>query len=568
MGSDAERLERLLRQEASLRQVIESISSELDLRTLLTRIAESACLLLEADNGAIGLVDEREQVVRIEATYRMPDDELGSEAKPGVGLTGKVMAGGKPVIVNRYDQVDEPLRTDLQDYAVIGVPIHWRGRLIGVFGIGSAPPRRFGDSDVDILSRFATHAAIAIENARLYDRAQTSLQEMKLLAETSERFGVALHPEEIVSAYLDQVAANGRYACTLIEYVFDDRGERVGVLVKGRWSAETGTVVGSWRLPYSRDALDDLLDRGESVMIGDVERDPRAPVELIEMQRKDGNPAIALIPLIAAGTRIGLVILTSRRPVVWDESELRPYQATAGHLAVALRHRHEQASHLEAERKVAILEDRQRLAHELHDSVTQLLTGINLMAQATPAAMQRDPAEGSQRLSQLAELSRRALVEMRALLAELAPREHRPATRNTATRGVIELIQEHLNSIRGVEPVICFESAEYSTQAPEIEHALYRITQEALSNAIKYAQAATIQVRLSASSEVVLQVEDDGVGLSGSGARAQGIDSSGLGLSGMRRRASDLGGSVRVLGRPGQGTLVEVRLPARPAAQN
>lgn len=161
-------LKALLRQQESLRQVIESISSELEFRPLLTLIVRHACELLDADEGTIGLVDEARRVVRTEAAYRMPTGELGAEAAPGHGLAGQVFLTGAPVILERYDQVAHPAQPSLADHAVIGLPIFWRGRMIGFFGIGAAPPRRFSQQDVDTLSVFARHAAIAIENARLF----------------------------------------------------------------------------------------------------------------------------------------------------------------------------------------------------------------------------------------------------------------------------------------------------------------------------------------------------------------------------------------------------------------
>jgi signal transduction histidine kinase len=561
--TDAERLERLLLQEASLREVIETISSDLDLQSLLTRIVQSACHLLEADNGTISLADEVQDVVRVAAAFRMPEDEIGSQAKPGQGLSGKVLESGRPVIFNRYGDVSDPTRTDLTDNAVIGVPIFWRDRVIGVFGLGSEPPRKFYEEDVEVLSRFAKHAAIAIDNARLFDHAQSALGEMQLLYETSARLGVALHPDEIVSAYLDQVAARGKYACTIIEYEFDESNNRTGVFVKGRWDKEEGTVVGNWWFPHERDALDDLLDRGETVVISNVETDDRVTEYLKEMQRQDGHPALAMIPLLTAGQRTGLVILTSKTVQEWADRELRPYQATAGYLAIALRHRHEQLSLMEAERQVAVLRDRQRLAHELHDSVTQLLTGINFIAQATPNVIKRDPVEGEKRLDQLATLSRRALSEMRALLAELAPREHRAAPEpHESGEGLVEMIRAHLASMQTAGPIVTVEASKYQSQSPVIEHALYRIAQEAVNNALKYAGATQIVVELAVtSSAVVLTVVDDGIGLSGSLPARNHPDSSGLGIPGMRRRASELGGSIRVHGPAGQGTVVEIRLP-------
>lgn len=136
-------LETLLRQQESLRAVIESISQELELRPLLTRIVYEACELIGADNGTIGLVDDKRGVVRSEAVYQMPPDELGAEIPAGVGLAGRVLSTRQPVVLERYGNVDRPTQTGLVENAVIGIPIWWRDHLIGVFGIGARPPRTF-----------------------------------------------------------------------------------------------------------------------------------------------------------------------------------------------------------------------------------------------------------------------------------------------------------------------------------------------------------------------------------------------------------------------------------------
>ncbi len=118
-------LEHLLRQQESLRQVIESISSELELRPLLTRIIRYASELIGADNGTIGLVDEQRQIVRTEAAYHMPEGEIGAEMPPGVGLAGQVFLAQQPVILSRYSDVEQPTLPGLDEYAVIGLPILW-----------------------------------------------------------------------------------------------------------------------------------------------------------------------------------------------------------------------------------------------------------------------------------------------------------------------------------------------------------------------------------------------------------------------------------------------------------
>src|SRR4051794_12490000 len=102
----ATNLPELLRQQESLREVIESISGELELRPLLTLIVERACELLGADRGTIGLVDEARGVVRTEAAFRMTEEEIGAEMPRGVGLAGKVYETQQPMLLGRYGDVE------------------------------------------------------------------------------------------------------------------------------------------------------------------------------------------------------------------------------------------------------------------------------------------------------------------------------------------------------------------------------------------------------------------------------------------------------------------------------
>lgn len=145
LEQDTADLQKVLRQQESLRAIIESISSELELRPLLTRIVQHACELLDADRGTIGLVDEERQLVRTEAVHHMPPGELGAEMTSGVGLAGMVLQTQKPLVMNRYGELDTLLQPSLVQDAVIGLPIFWHGRMIGFFGIGVSPPRLFGE---------------------------------------------------------------------------------------------------------------------------------------------------------------------------------------------------------------------------------------------------------------------------------------------------------------------------------------------------------------------------------------------------------------------------------------
>lgn len=167
-----------------LREMIEVISGELELRPLLTTIVQKACELLRADRGSIGLVDAASDLVRIEAVWKMPPEELGSVSRGGEGLAGRVYEDRAPVLIERYGDIRLRRLKDMDEDSVVGMPIMWRGDIIGTFGIGAAPPKRFGDNDLRMLEVFARHAAIAINNARSYEREKkyAGLKERQRLA--------------------------------------------------------------------------------------------------------------------------------------------------------------------------------------------------------------------------------------------------------------------------------------------------------------------------------------------------------------------------------------------------
>ncbi len=398
-AEQADRFELLVRQYDSLRQVIEEISSELELRPLLTSIVRHACELLDAWDGSIGLYDGQREVFRTEAIYRMPIAEFGREMSSGVGLAGLVLERRAAVVLDRYDQAPRPvlpMLPELAANAVLGMPIFWRERLIGFFGIGAPPPRRFDARDIEILAQFGRHAAVAIENARLYERVQQS----------------------------------------------------------------------------------------------------------------------------------------------------------------------------------AVLEERNRLARELHDSVTQKMFSLALIAQTLAAAWKRDPAEGERRTTRLVELSGAALAEMRSLLAELrppslefgevaTPDEPCSPIRGGLIAALRNLIREHAKD--GLK--VAFLLRGYEVQEDGLEHQLFRIAQEALSNVAKHAQVDEATLLLAQEgTRIEIRVVDDGVGFEPTRNRATrklptetspGRAGSGLGLDGMRERIERIDGRFRVSSRPGGGTIVQ-----------
>jgi GAF domain-containing protein len=184
--------------------------------------------LIQATHGTIGLVVQRNEspVIRTVAIFKMPEDEMGAEMSPGVGLAGSVLREGRAIRLNRYGDLDQPTLPALADHSVIGVPIRWRDEMIGFFGIGCESPYRFTAQDQETLELFAQYAAVAIHNARLFEASKNALDEMRLLYETSQRIGSGRDVDDVITAYLEQVAQRTRYVCNVCLYEFDSRRAR------------------------------------------------------------------------------------------------------------------------------------------------------------------------------------------------------------------------------------------------------------------------------------------------------------------------------------------------------
>ena len=578
----------IMRRADILQRVMASISSGLALDPLLSNILDSAVTLIEATHGTIGLVVERngEPVIRTVAVYNMPDDELGAEMAPGVGLAGTVLRDGKTILLNQYGDLENPTTPEFATHSVIGVPIRWGEKLIGFFGIGIESPHQFDERDAETLELFAQYAAVAIHNANLFKASQRALEEMRLLYEISQRIGLSDNVDGVIGAYLDQVATGGQYICNICLYEFDDNGQRTSIVVRGRWTPQNGLEYFEERLPYLYDDLDPILDAGQTIAIVDVRSDPRASISLRKLQEESGRWALAMIPLMVRGQRIGLVVLSHQGVHKWSDDSLSPYRAVAAQLAIAIDHRVQQSLLREREQQLAVLQERQRLARELHDSVTQLIFSTTLIAQSVAPAWRRDPLEGERRVERLLDLNQTALREMRSLLFELRPSEEDvqgeeiPATltgleriRHYGLLGALRLLADDFSQ-DGIEVKVEVDGDELkyldaptgsrSGGEPMLKEGVYRIIQESLNNATKHAHAqhVTIQIKSGKPDTLCFSVTDDGIGFALKTAEAgHGLQGSGFGLKTMQERAKALGGALHIISAPGQGTGVEVTLP-------
>lgn len=550
--------ERLLRQRETLREVIESISSELELRPLLHSILRYACELMDADVGSIGLYDPDARIMEIAAAHGLPDDELGRRQGPHEGLAGLVMERREPVVLQAYGTVPNPVYPDLGHHAVVAVPILWRERLLGFFGVGGEPPRRFDEADVQTLALFARHAAIAIENARRYQWELRRTERLALIARIGHIITADLALDDLLDRAAEAIHELLGYPNVDIPLVHPRDPETL--VVRARGGAYKRHIAGEDRLPISQGIMGAAVRERKVQLVNDVAGDPRYVKPTGEVEVK----AELAVPIVLGDTVLG--VLNVESDGCFDQEDATSLQIIADHLAVAIRN----ARLFESAQALAVLEERERLSRDLHDSVTQMLFSVTLVAQSLIPAWRQDRAEGEARAQRLLTLSRLALAEMRALIADL--RLDVPAhdsLQGVAPVGLSRVRKEGLPAaLRGYAEEISDGALEvvleldgYRPQPFEREEALFRIGQEALNNVVKHAGARTVRIGLRQDRDGIhLRVKDDGSGFDPKALAGAG-QAGGLGLVGMRERARALHGELRFESEPGKGAAVTVTVP-------
>jgi PAS domain S-box-containing protein len=253
------------------------------------------------------------------------------------------------------------------------------------------------------------------------------------------------------------------------------------------------------------------------------------------------------LPLVSRDQALGAIFFCYLPEQEPGEDEKVFLKAVADQAAVAVEN-----AHLFAEtRGKAVLEERQRLARELHDSVSQALYGIALGAKSAREWLDDDPAEVAEPLDYVLSLAEAGMTEMRALIFELRPE-------SLESEGVIAALEKQAATLEArhkieVEVELCNEP-----DAPlETKEALYRIAQEALHNIVKHARASNVHLKMQSDFErVILEISDDGIGFD-----AKGEFPGHLGLRSMRERVSRLNGMLNVETALNKGTRIYTRIP-------
>ena len=529
-----------------------ALSSELSLDSLLEKVVETAAALTEARYGALGVIDttglalERFVTTGIDEATRSAIGDLPR----GRGILGVLIRDARPLRLS--DLREDPRAVGFppnhpQMRSVLGVPILLRGVAYGNLSLTEkSDGQDFTEEDEELVRLLAAQAAVAIENARLYESATQWSRQLEALHDVVRAIVGESELERLLALVCRHVRelTDARLAIIALP---SEEGELTIAAADGESDAAAGHVGHPLRVGSSKSAR--VLERKQSARVDSVLEDHEVDQE---EARRLGIRTGLYVPLVTDGRAIGIIAVHDKRTpdARFGESDLRLTEIFAARAAVAVELSQRVAR--DTVRRVIDAQEleRRRLARELHDETGQALTSILLGLKGIRAAASEHEAERAE--TELRELVVQALQDVRGLAVELRPTALDDFGLVPALERLVATFEERSGISTELQATLGAERL-----PPDVETALYRLVQESLTNVVKHAGARHVSVVLGRrEAGVNIVVEDDGRGFSPADVRPDA-----LGLMGMRERLALLGGTLAIESTPSGGTSVAARVP-------
>ena len=551
-----------------LAELARTVNAALEVDTVLQRVTDGARELCDSDGAAIALCEPGADAAVICYWAGRPYRGFqGVRIEPGEGIGGLVLATGRPCRTDDYGhdpRVSQAYRAVTQaggTVAVLVVPIRCGARVEGLLYVGATRPRMFTDAEETILQRLADHAAIALHNARLYAAAEQRRQTAESMTEVGHLLSQSLDATEVSQRVVEHVRRFLKTRAATL-YQFEPAS---GMLIVLATANDFGPATLPWRsLPLGRDAVGLAVCTRQPVVTTDILTDPRFTLPAAVRAGLESSPirAVLALPLLCDGRVIGALSLGDEAGRTFEAEAMALAWLFADHAATALAnaqlYTEVQAGQVRLQdlsRKLleAHEAERRRIAHELHDEAGQLLASVHIALETTLIGLPPQFQEGfhqvrshldaiETQLRRLAHDLRPTILDDLGLLPALQGLAHRVAARTGLGIRVDIGLAGRL--------------------APAVETALYRIMQEGLTNIAKHAAATHVDLQLWRDDQRVHGLlRDDGVGFAVEHVLGQ-TRPRGLGLLGIQERLEALGGTLQITSAAGQGTTLQITLPA------
>ena len=526
-----------------------ALSSELSLDDLLRKLTETAAALTGARYAALGVIDQSgtglEHFVHTGLDAKTVA-EIGDLPR-GRGILGALITDARSLRLESIS--DDPRSVGFPPHhppmrGFLGVPILLRGKAYGNLYLTEKASAPFTAVDQELVETLASQAAVAIENARLYKDATAWSEQLEAVNEV----GTALASEIELARLLELIARRLRplIGARLVTIALPAGN---GTLRIEAADGDVATDIVGLQLELAGSKSGRVLERLRAERVDSLADDPE--VDQTAAARLGAHSGL-FVPLVAGRRPIGVIVAHDREGTDprFTDADLRLAETFAPRAAVAVDLSERVAG--DALRRVVAAQEleRRRLARELHDQTGQELTSVLLGLKAVEEA--KSDEDRAAALAAVREQVVDTLHDVRRLAVELRPK----ALDDFGLAAALERLRDTFSEQTGMRVDL---EAQIDGRLPsDVETALYRIVQEALTNIVKHSQANSVSIVLTRSTHAITAViEDDGRGFTPDGG------GEGLGLLGMGERLALLGGKLKIESSPGAGATIVAEVPLR-----
>lgn len=544
----------------ALHQASLELVKDVSLETLLERIATVACEQAEARYAALGVLDNEGKLEKF-ISVGLSETEMKRIPHPpvGKGLIGELMNAKEPLRVPMIDK--HPLSSGFPPYhppmtSFLGVPIRAGELQLGqIYLTDKIDATEFTDDDEKIIQMLAAYAATAIQNARLYkhlkerDIALTRRSEdLTLMNDFASTLTSTLELDEILNKTLALVMNYMKVEAGEIFLLEDDKKTLRLVLHRGQAAEAFWTRT---RFKVNDGFVGIVAQNREPLISHDLTKDLRFVREAVV---KAGFQQIACIPLETSENLVGVLSVATRNKNPIDERDIRLLTAVANWAALAI----ENARLHQNARRLAVLEERERIGMDLHDGIIQSIFGVGLSLENISHLVKENPQKAQEGITHAIDDLNQTIRDLRAYILDLRPRQLNGEDLMAGLRRLLTEYRAHTLS----EAVLTGPREPLDDMPQNHALALFHICQEALANAAKHAAAKHLEVSVWVTSErVLMEIQDNGRGF-----EMEKMNSSiGHGLANMQTRARNVGGEVDISSMRNEGTTVLAWVPRNSA---
>ncbi|MFO7584469.1 MAG: GAF domain-containing protein [Anaerolineales bacterium] len=540
----------------ALHQTSLTLVDDISIESLLERIASAACEQADARYAALGVLDEDGKLKRF-ISVGMSDDEIRRIPHPpmGRGLLGALMNTDKTLRLADiqedprsigFPQNHPPMRSFL------GVPIRYGEKQLGqIYLTEKLDAPEFTRDDEIIIQMLAAYAAIAIHNARMYDdlrerdRALTRRnQDLGLLNNIAETLTSSLKLDDILNQTLAQVMEYLKVEAGEIFLLEEDKQTLRMALHRGQAADAFWTRN---RMNVGEGIVGMVAGSGEPITSHDLARDARY-VRPAVIQA--GFRQLACIPLTSSGNTIGVLSAITRSNLPIDNHDVQLVTAVGNWAGLAI----ENARLHDDARRLAVLEERDRIGMDLHDGIIQSIYGVGLVLEHARLLADEDPKQAAERIQQAINNLNHTIRDIRTYILDLRPRQLGDENLMDGLRRLT--VEFRANTL--AEANLTGTPDDLASLPKTHSLALFHVCQEALANAAKHAAAKKVEVSVWKTPErVMLEVRDNGKGFN---MQKMSLNL-GHGLSNMHTRAHQVGGDVEICSVIDEGTSILVWVP-------